>query len=328
MLGSVLGTKIAIFIGGAALGGSLTYFSISKQASPVASTKLSPAGLGGFGGQGPLVRRQEDSGTAQEILKYGNPGPISDFREHVSYVMSYNRMLRNPNWVAEHLTKEKLKNNGGDRSDSNFHEDASIPEEFRALLKDYYRSGYDRGHMVPAADAKVSQEAMNETFLLSNMAPQVGRGFNRDYWAHFEEFIRRLTDSFEDVYCITGPLYLPQQDPTNKKWYTKYEVIGNPPNIAVPTHFYKVVLVKRKSESSVAIGGFVLPNAQIDNAKPLTDFSVPIEHIEKAAGLNFFDKEARMKAAPLCSKTRCQTVLSKFHKKQLELTNKPALPRK
>lgn len=32
---------------------------------------------------------------------------------------------------------------------------------------------------VPAADAKVSQEAMDETFLLSNIAPQVGVGFNR-----------------------------------------------------------------------------------------------------------------------------------------------------
>lgn len=50
---------------------------------------------------------------------------------------------------------------------------------FRAKLQDYFRSGYDRGHMVPAADAKFSQDAMDETFLLSNIAPQVGVGFNR-----------------------------------------------------------------------------------------------------------------------------------------------------
>ena len=67
----------------------------------------------------------------------------------------------------------------GDRSKSNFTEDESLPAMFRAKLQDYFRSGYDRGHMVPAADAKLSQDAMDETFMLSNIAPQVGVGFNR-----------------------------------------------------------------------------------------------------------------------------------------------------
>ena len=47
-----------------------------------------------------------------------------------------------------------------------------------------FRSGYDRGHMVPAADAKISQQAMDETFYLSNIAPQVGDGFNRHCEPH------------------------------------------------------------------------------------------------------------------------------------------------
>jgi len=88
--------------------------------------------------------------------------------------------------TAEHLTKSVLlKDSGvkgsdtGDRSKSNFMEDESLPAMFRAKLQDYFRSGYDRGHMVPAADAKLSQDAMDETFLLSNIAPQVGVGFNR-----------------------------------------------------------------------------------------------------------------------------------------------------
>jgi len=83
--------------------------------------------------------------------------------------------------TAEHLTQSVLRkgSDAGDRSKSNFTEDASIPAVFRAKLQDYFRSGYDRGHMVPAADAKLSQDAMDETFLLSNIAPQVGVGFNR-----------------------------------------------------------------------------------------------------------------------------------------------------
>jgi endonuclease G, mitochondrial len=83
--------------------------------------------------------------------------------------------------VFEHITKESLaRGEGVDRSKSRFQEDEAIPEKFRAKLSDYFNSGYDRGHMVPAADAKTTQEALSETFLLSNVAPQVGNGFNRD----------------------------------------------------------------------------------------------------------------------------------------------------
>lgn len=55
-----------------------------------------------------------------------------------------------------------------------------MPDLYKAKLSDYLRSGYDRGHMVPAADCKNSQSAMDETFFLSNIAPQIGDGFNRD----------------------------------------------------------------------------------------------------------------------------------------------------
>ena len=83
--------------------------------------------------------------------------------------------------VFEHLTKESLtRGEEVDRGKSRFQEDSAIPEKFRAKLRDYVKSGYDRGHLAPAADAKSSQETMDETFLLSNIAPQVGNGFNRD----------------------------------------------------------------------------------------------------------------------------------------------------
>ena len=71
-------------------------------------------------------------------------------------------------------------------------EDESTPEQFRALLKDYRGSGFDRGHQAPAADFKHSQAAMDETFLLSNISPQVGKGMNRDYWARIETWVRTL----------------------------------------------------------------------------------------------------------------------------------------
>lgn len=118
---------------------------------------------------------------AREILPFGFPGPVNDLVYRNAYITSYNRRDRNPNWVAEHLTAAKLKRGDDvDRQKSTFKEDESIPPQFRAKLNDYFRSGFDRGHMVPAADVKNSQVSMNETFFLTNISPQVGEGFNRN----------------------------------------------------------------------------------------------------------------------------------------------------
>lgn len=153
-----------------------------------------------------LVRKVEQNAitsvaddTAASILQFGHPGkllkcsrdsffafsleisgPISDDLKHDAYFANYNRRDRNANWVGEHLNRQTLTaGEGVDRSKSSFREDPAIPPMFRALLKDYIRSGFDRGHQAPAADATFTQEAMDETFLLTNMAPQVGIGFNR-----------------------------------------------------------------------------------------------------------------------------------------------------
>lgn len=58
--------------------------------------------------------------------------------------------------------------------------------------------------MVPAADAKQSQQAMSETFLLSNIAPQVGDGFNRHYWAYLEAV--RPVPVLHSKRCLVAPL--------------------------------------------------------------------------------------------------------------------------
>lgn len=118
---------------------------------------------------------------AKAILPFGFPGPVNDLIYRSAYVTSYNRRDRNPNWVAEHLTVDSLKRGDDvDRQKSNFKEDDGVPPQFRAKLADYFRSGFDRGHMVPAADVRNSQVSMDETFYLTNIAPQVGEGFNRD----------------------------------------------------------------------------------------------------------------------------------------------------
>ncbi|KAI0118764.1 hypothetical protein GGR51DRAFT_497550 [Nemania sp. FL0031] len=255
------------------------------------------------------------------LFEYGFPGPVADIATRQALISSFDRRLRNPHWVIEHITPASLALHGGDRKHSVFLEDDGVPDKFRAKLKDYFRSGYDRGHQVPAADAKWSQTAMDETFYLTNMAPQVGEGFNRDYWAHFEDFCRRLTQRYPSVRIVTGPLYLPKRDPADNKWYVKYEMIGNPPNVAVPTHFYKVIFAEEDaapgtSTGKVAIGAFLLPNARIPNEKPLTDFEVPIEAIERASGLEFASKLPPQRRKRLCTDTSCALIIKDYANQQ------------
>jgi endonuclease G len=250
------------------------------------------------------------------LFEYGFPGPVADVATRQALISSYDRRLRNPHWVVEHITPASLAIRDGDRKNSAFLEDDAVPDKFRAKLKDYYRSGYDRGHQVPAADAKWSQTAMDETFFLTNMCPQVGEGFNRDYWAHFEDFCRRLTQRYPSVRVVTGPLYLPKRDPDGK-WYVKYEMIGNPPNVAVPTHFYKVIFAEDGTVGGpVALGAFVLPNAPIPNTKPLTDFEVPVEAVERASGLEFATKLPGSRRKRLCADTSCSIVVREYAQRQ------------
>jgi endonuclease G len=257
------------------------------------------------------------------LFEYGFPGPVADIASRTALVSSFDRRTRNPHWVVEHITPASLAQRDGDRKNSAFLEDPAVPEKFRAKLKDYFRSGYDRGHQVPAADCKWSQAAMDDTFYLTNMCPQVGDGFNRDYWAHFEDFCRRLTQNYPSVRIVTGPLYLPKKDPVDNKWYVKYEMIGNPPNVAVPTHFYKVIFAEDGVVGGkVALGAFVLPNAPIPNAKPLDDFEVPIEAVERASGLEFASKLPVQRRKRLCAEANCSIVVREFADKQKAFAKK------
>lgn len=253
------------------------------------------------------------------FYKYGFPGPIHDLAKHQEFISCYDRSTRNPYWVIEHITKESLRRaEGVDRKRSIFKEDESIPLKFRARLRDYFRSGYDRGHNAPAADAKYSQTAMDETFLLTNMSPQVGDGFNRDYWAHLEDFCRRLTSTYDDVRIMTGPLYLPKKC-EDDKFRVTYEVVGSPPNIAVPTHFFKLVVGEKKGDEKIAVAAFVLPNDVISNDTPLTNFQVPVDALERSAGLELMQKVPFFNRKELCKEVKCEIIVREFPKQMNNL---------
>lgn len=222
--------------------------------------------------------------------------PLGDrLRVFDRYASLVDARLRNPRWVIEHLTAASLQG-AGSRGNSQFVEDEGIEPRFRARLSDYRGSGYDRGHMAPASNHKASQQAMDATFTLSNTCPQVGEGFNRDYWARFERWVQSCTKQYDDVWVVTGPLYLPRPvAPGAKDWVMQHPMLGQAPHLmAVPTHFFKLILAEKKEtggkKSTVAAAAFVMPNCPIAESDPMTAYAVPLSALEEAAGLVFFPK--------------------------------------
>lgn len=240
-------------------------------------------------GTRPLI--EEPHGGEKAVHRasvFGNP--VGCFvREFETFVVEWDPRLRVPRWVLETFNAETLQGTGT-RKLSEFKEDGAIHPNFRASLVSYRGSGYDRGHMAPAANHKSSQKAMDDTFVLANIAPQVGEGFNRDYWARFERFVQDLAYGIcDDVYVVTGPLFLPR--PSQKGWMMQYDMLGQPPRLmGIPSHFFKVVLGKSNDDARNVLGAFVIPNAPIEPNTPLAAFSVPLSALEAVAGIQFFPK--------------------------------------
>ncbi|GAB6031489.1 hypothetical protein CHUAL_009257 [Chamberlinius hualienensis] len=226
--------------------------------------------------------------TAQ-ITRFGYPG-FDQIRVFEDFVLSYDRRARTAHWVLEHLTKEDLEKKTIDRSQCNFQEDNKIHPFFRSTNTDYKGSGFDRGHLAAAGNHRKTQQSCEQTFLLSNMAPQVGKGFNRDSWNKLEKYVRYLTKHYKDVYVCTGPLYLARKE-SDGNLYVKYQVIGSN-KVAVPTHFFKVIIGETAKHEFEA-EAYVMPNAVIDDKTSIFSFQVPIETVEREAGLIFFDKITR-----------------------------------
>ena len=113
------------------------------------------------------------------------------------YTTSYNANTRTPNWVAWHLTAAHT-NGPAKRKGITFQADEDVPEP-RVDTYDYMRSGYDRGHMCPAADNHWSQRAMEQSFLMTNVCPQ-NPALNSGLWNSIENQCRTWAEEYGDVY--------------------------------------------------------------------------------------------------------------------------------
>ena len=209
--------------------------------------------------------------ACKEYARFGVPGKDGTLLCRTGYLLAHDTDRKTPIWVAEHLTYEKV--DASLARTNNFQPDPDLEEGERAELSDYKKSGYDRGHMAPAADMRWSQQAMTESFFLSNMVPQVGRGMNQGIWKNLEEKVRVWTINRGEVYIYTGPIYTGTP-----------KVIGKN-EVAVPSHLYKIVYDPIQVEAIA----FIMPNQKLNTADMPT-YIVPIRDIEEKTGLNFLSK--------------------------------------
>ena len=191
----------------------------------------------------------------------------------LGFAESYNADRKVADWVVYHLTREKVGSSGAERSED-FRPDPELAPDSRAELSDYRGKGFDRGHLAPAGDMQWSEQAMSESFLLSNMAPQVGVGFNRGIWKNLEEKVRDWARSRGELYIMTGPIYIGD----------RIDTIGTH-RVAVPTHFYKVVFDPVRVEAIT----FIMPNMKLQSSD-LPRYITSVDAVEFMTDLDFLSE--------------------------------------
>jgi len=193
------------------------------------------------------------------------------------YVVCHSGEWRIPRWVVYHLTAADLTQ--AVRRRDHFRADEELPPGERAELADYRGSGFSRGHMAPADDFLRSFEAMDATFLLSNMAPQV-QALNGGRWRVLESEVQSLAAAHGSIWVVTGPLFLGADGrPTRPDRF-----IGTD-QVAVPTHFFKVVLCVHPSGEQ-EVFAFIVPHTA-GLPGPTLRYAVSVDEVEELTGLDF-----------------------------------------
>lgn len=187
---------------------------------------------------------------------------------HTGYTVSYNKDLKLPNWVSYELTRKETK--GKEKRNDRFIADPLVTGSI-ATNADYTRSGYDKGHMAPAADMKWSPQAMKESFYFSNMCPQHPQ-LNRRGWKNLEEKIRDWAIADSAIIIICGPIVAKQPKTIGKN------------KVVVPQQFFKVVLSPFVKPMRAI--GFLFNNKQA--VEPLSTYVVTIDSIERLTNMDFF----------------------------------------
>ena len=205
-------------------------------------------------------------------LELGVPCPSDLVIDREGYALGYSTRNSQPLWVTYRLTDFEVTNRVCKRFGF-FLPDPTVKEHFYvgASPEDYFRTGYDRGHMAPAADMHWSTNAMLESFYMANISPQTA-SLNRNTWAMAEAFARECAVKEGSVFIVTGPIC------TNDN--PKTIGIGN---VVVPDAFYKIIYDETPPEKMIA---FVMPNDK-PNAN-MWLYATNVACVEELTGMRFF----------------------------------------
>lgn len=188
---------------------------------------------------------------------------------HKGYTVSYNYDWKIPNWVAYELTDREVA--GEVPRYNRFKPDPMVPQNATAVTEDYKHSGYDRGHMAPAADMKWDEQAMKESFYLSNICPQ-NPNLNGGVWKDLEEQVRDLASQKGRIFVVCGPIVTDDSHTLGEN------------KVVVPQAFFKVLLQEEKGE--VHTIGFIYEN--VSGRKPMSTYAMTVDEVEEITNIDFF----------------------------------------
>lgn len=196
---------------------------------------------------------------------------------HSAYTTSYSHKHGQPHWVAYSLESNKL--NAVAKRPSRFQPDPNIKPSTTSH-NSYTKTGFDRGHLAPAADMAWSIQTMKESFYTSNICPQ-RPAFNRGIWKVLESSVRNWTysatstTSLPHLFIVTGPV-ITENAPN----------ISRTPNhtLSVPEFFFKAVIDTVGKKRGVA---FLIPNKKIPSEQ-LWNYAISIDELEQKLGRDLF----------------------------------------
>ncbi len=205
---------------------------------------------------------------AQGLTDVKLPSGMKNVVRHYSGFTSYfNPETHIPNCVAYEIIESETT--GDEPRKKSFEADHTI--DGCAESSDYRNSGYDRGHMAPAADMKWSKEAMEESFLMTNICPQV-KSLNSGIWHRLEQRVREWAARDSSIIVVCGPIFTPGKP---------VEQIGEI-GVAVPHRFFKALYAPGRN-----IGiAFIFDNDKVKGE--LRKYAVTIDSVERETGLDLF----------------------------------------